>query len=108
MAIDHTSDSPSWYVRAVRIVEIAYTPVKSLALLYPSEIELTPTGVLANRRFYLMDERQQMENGKRLGELVKVTPDFDAATNRLTLDFPDGTHVADTVQLAEPVETSFF
>src|SRR5438105_1297074 len=71
-------------VRAVRIVEIAYTPVKSLGLVYPPDVELTPTGVPANRRFYLMDERSQMVNGKRLGTLVQVTPSYDPPTSRLT------------------------
>jgi uncharacterized protein YcbX len=92
----------------VRIVEIAYSPVKSLALLNPPEVDLSPTGLPANRRFYLMDEQHQMLNGKRLGGLVQVSPDFDPATNRLTLRFPDRSEISDTVRLADPVQTSFF
>jgi uncharacterized protein YcbX len=91
----------------VRIVEIAYSPVKGLGLLYPPEVELTALGVASNRRFFLVDERRQMVNGKRLGKLVQVKPELDDATNRLTLRFPDGGVVSDLVQLGEAVETSF-
>jgi uncharacterized protein YcbX len=91
----------------VRIVEIAYTPVKGLGLLYPFEVELTAVGVPSNRRFFLVDEQLQMVNGKRLGKLVQVRPDFDEVEHRLTLRFPEGGLVSDVVELGEPVETSF-
>jgi uncharacterized protein YcbX len=91
----------------VRIVEIAYTPVKGLGLPYPSEVELTAQGVASNRRFFLVDEHLQMVNGKRLGKLVQVKPELDEADNRLTLRFPEGRTVSDVVELGEAVETSF-
>src|SRR5919199_2671052 len=91
----------------VRIVEIAYSPVKGLGLLYPSEVELTALGVASNRRFFLVDEHLQMVNGKRLGKLVQGKPELDEAENRLTLRFPEGGLVSDVVELGEPVETSF-
>jgi uncharacterized protein len=91
----------------VRIVEIAYSPVKGLGLLYPSEVELTAAGVASNRRFFLVDEHLQMVNGKRLGKLVQLKPELDEAENRLTLRFPDGGLVSDVVELGEPVQTSF-
>jgi uncharacterized protein len=91
----------------VRIAEIAYSPVKGLGLLYPSEVELGPLGLARNRRFFLVDERLQMVNGKRLGTLVLVTPELDETANRLTLRFPDGALVSDVVELGEEVETTF-
>ncbi len=91
----------------MRIVEIAYSPVKGLGLLYPSEVELTPPGVPSNRRFFLVDERLQMVNGKRIGKLVQVKPELDEAENRLTLRFADGGLVSGVVELGEWVETSF-
>jgi len=94
-------------VASVRIVEIAYTPVKGLGLLYPSEVELTASGMANNRRFFLADDRLQIVNGKRLGELVRVKPDWDEATNRLTLRFPDGGLVSGVVELGAAVETTF-
>lgn len=91
----------------MRIVEIAYSPVKGLGLLYPSEVELTSLGVTANRRFFLVDEHLQMVNGKRLGKLVQIQPEFDEAENRLTLRFPEGAQVSDVVELGQDVVASF-
>jgi uncharacterized protein YcbX len=91
----------------MRIVEIACSPVKGLGLLYPSEVELTRLGVASNRRFFLVDERLQMVNGKRLGKLVQVTPELDEAESRLTLRFPDGGVVSGQVERGDAVETSF-
>jgi uncharacterized protein len=91
----------------VRIVEIAYTPVKGLGLSYPSEIDLTSEGAAGNRRFFVVDERQQLVNGKRLGRLVKVKPEWDGAGNRLTLRFPDGQVVSDVPVPGETLETNF-
>lgn len=91
----------------MRTVEIAYTPVKGLGLLYRSEVELTERGVPSNRRFFLVDDHLQMVNGKRLGKLVLIKADFDEAENRLTLHFPEGGVVSGVVELGEPAETGF-
>lgn len=91
----------------MRIVEIAYSPVKGLGLLYPSEVELTALGVAANRSFFLVDEHLQMVNGKRLGKLVQVKPELDEAENRLTLRFPEARLVSGVVELGQPIESSF-
>jgi uncharacterized protein YcbX len=91
----------------VRIVEIAYTPVKGLGLLYPAEVELTALGVATNRSFFLVDEHLQMVNGKRLGKLVQVKPELDEADNRLTLRFPDAGLVSGVVELGQAIESSF-
>ena len=91
----------------MRIVEIAYSPVKGLGLLYPSEVELTKLGVPNNRRFFLVDEHLVMVNGKRLGTLVQVKPELTEGADRLTLRFPEGESVSDVVELGEEVVTSF-
>ena len=92
---------------SVRIVEIAYSPVKGLGLLYPSEVELTALGVSTNRRFFLVDDHLQMVNGKRMGNLVQVRPELDEVEKRLTLHFPEGGRVSDVVDLGQEVVTSF-
>lgn len=91
----------------MRVVEIAYSPVKGLGLLFPPEVELTSRGLASNRRFFLIDEHRQMVNGKRLGALVRVKPELDEEDSRLTLRFPDGTLVSEVVEPGEAVETSF-
>jgi uncharacterized protein len=87
---------------------ISIAPVKGLGLVHPEAVELGRSGVAANRAFYLVDERGQMVNGKRLGPLVTIAPTYDPALETLTLVFPDGTVVAGHVATAEEVTTSFF
>lgn len=91
----------------MRIIEIAYTPVKGLGLLHASEVELTPCGMPGNRSFFVLDDQLQIVNGKRLGQLVQVQPEFDQASNRLTLRFPDGTAVTDAIEPGEAVPSTF-
>ena len=91
----------------MQIVEIAYTPVKGLGLLHADEVELTELGVASDRRFFVVDERQLLVNGKRLGKLVQVVPELDAAGSRLTLRFPGGEQVGGVVELGDPIEASF-
>src|SRR5207244_6851733 len=65
-------------------------------------------GVRENRRFYLVDERGRMVNGKRVRELVGVVPEYDDAVGTLALRLPDGGRVAGEVALGEQVRTDFY
>lgn len=85
---------------------ILTTPVKSMALQQPEQIELTTDGIVDNRRFYLIDHRDRLFVGRRFGPLVQVRPEFDGTV--LTLTFPSGEVVSDTIQLGETVETNFY
>jgi uncharacterized protein len=90
----------------ISVTALSITPVKSTRLQEVERIELGRTGVPDNRRFYVVDGRRHLMNGKRLGELSAIVAEYDAP--RLTLSFPDGTTVADDVRLGEEVETKFF
>src|SRR5271154_4512976 len=90
------------------VTALAITPVKGLRICAREEVMLERTGVRENRRFYLIDERARMVNGKRIGILSAVRADFDEDADRLTMCFPDGTRVSATVQLGEALETRFF
>ncbi len=87
---------------------LATTPVKGLRICARDEVMLERTGVADNRRFYLIDERARMVNGKRIGVLSAVRADFDVDALQLTMSFPDGSRVADVVQIEGAVETRFF
>lgn len=88
------------------VAMILTTPVKSMALTQPEEIELTADGILENRRFYLIDQRDRLFVGRRFGPLVQIRPEFDGTV--LTLSFPTGEVVSDTIELGERVETNFY
>ena len=70
--------------------------------------DVTDAGLVGDRRFHLVDETGRLVNNKRLGSLMLVVADYDTATNRLSLTFPDGTVVADEVTLGGALETGFY
>lgn len=90
------------------VTALATTPVKGFRICARDEVMLTRAGVPDNRRFYLIDEDARMVNGKSIGILSAVCADYDADTGRLTLVFPDGREVADTVRLGAEIQTRFF
>lgn len=83
------------------------TPVKGLRVVRRDAIELTATGVADDRRFYLVDERGRMVNGKQLGALNEVVATIDG--DELALAFPGGRRVAGPLAFGEePLATTFF
>ena len=90
----------------ISVTALSITPVKSTRLQEVDRIALGLTGVPDNRRFYVVDRRRHLINGKRLGELNAIVAQY--AAPRLKLTFPDGTVVEDDVRLGEEVETKFF
>jgi uncharacterized protein YcbX len=83
------------------------TPVKGLRVVAHDEIELTRDGADGDRRFYLVDERGWVVNGKQLGNLNEVVATYDHAGRELELRFPGGVCVAGTIELGEPLQTRF-
>lgn len=91
----------------MQVAWLSMTPVKSMRLQTPDTLELGPTGVRGDRRFYLVDDEGALVNAKRLPALLTVRPEFEGG--RLVLRFPDGSTVEDEVRDSdETVETSFY
>jgi uncharacterized protein YcbX len=97
------AESPS-----ARVVRISVAPVKSLGLVHPGEVLLEPGGVVGNRRLWLRDEKGALYAGKRDGALMRIRPQWDEATRRLALIFPDGDRVEGVVELGELVEAELY
>lgn len=90
------------------VTALATTPVKGLRICERSEVMLERTGVPDNRRFYLIDERARMVNGKRIGILSAVRADYDPDAALLRMIFPDGSQASDVVRLGGEIQTRFF
>lgn len=91
----------------MRVAWLSMTPVKSTRLQTVDAIELDPTGVRGDRRFYVVDEAGELVNAKRLPALLTVQPEVD--DGRLTLRFPDGSTVEDEVRDTDEIlVTSFY
>ena len=90
------------------VVRISIAPVKALGLVHPDEVTFTPGGVAGDRRFWLVDADGRLFNNKRHGPMVRVRPEWDEATRRLALTFPDGGRVEGVVELGEPVAAELY
>jgi len=93
---------------AARVVRISIAPVKSLGLVHPDEVTVEAGGVAGDRRFWLRDGTGRLFNGKRDGAVHQVRPEWDEATRRLVLTFPDGERVEGVVELGEEVEAEMY
>ena len=80
---------------SIRVARINVTPVKSLRLHHPDEVELGPDGAREDRRFLLVDDGRRLYNGKRDTSLVRASAAWDAGERRLAVTMPDGTLVED-------------
>ncbi len=90
------------------VAGLAVTAVKGTRLQDVHEVLLERDGARGNRRFFVIDERGRMVNGKQLGALQTVVADFSEGDRRLVLTFPDGMKVEGSVELDGSVETRFY
>jgi uncharacterized protein YcbX len=90
------------------VVRISIAPVKGLALVHPNGVLLEEIGVRENRRFHIVDVDGRRYNQLRNGALVQVAQEYDAAEERLTLRFPDGSVVRGEVRVDGEVTTDFY
>ena len=91
-----------------RVVRICIAPVKALHVVNPDEVELTHAGVAGDRRFWLVDRNRRLVNGKDHPELMRVRPEWDEASRRLSLAFPDGSVVEGEVEPGEPFAAELY
>jgi len=93
----------------ITVRRLSIAPVRGLGLEHPDSVELGPTGVLEDRRFYLTDDQGRLLDRLRLGRLVQVSAHTDSGGRRLGLAFPDGRVVeGDVTDLGDAVETFIY
>ncbi len=80
--------------------------IKGTRLLRTDQVVLDERGAAGDRRFFVMDERARMLNGKQLGALQQIVATL--ADGRLALEFPDGRVVEDAVQHGRQVTAKFY
>jgi uncharacterized protein YcbX len=90
----------------IRVSALSVCAIKAMRLRKLDAIQLGPDGADGNRRFYLIDDRGRMVNGKTVGALQAIIADADG--DRLRLTFPEGERVEGKVAYGNTVETSFF
>lgn len=92
----------------ITVTGLALTAVKAMRFTPVDCIELGDRGAVGDRSFYVVDERDEMINGKRLGRLQTIIPAYDRGAGELTLTFPDGQEVSGPISYGETLTTRFF
>jgi uncharacterized protein YcbX len=92
----------------ITVARISIAPVKALALVFPPEVELTRTGVVGDRCFWLCDAAGRLVNNKRHGALALIRPAWDEQGGELALAFPGGPVVSGLVELGKEVEATLY
>lgn len=92
----------------VTVSGLNITPVKGTQLREVQEIRLGHNGVRENRRFYLVDDQDEMVNSLRRGQLQTSVFSYSDSDRRLRLELPDGRVLEETVELGPDVSTQFY
>jgi uncharacterized protein YcbX len=92
-------------VRAT-VTALSVTPIKATRLRTVESIELDTIGARGNRRFFVIDDRDRMINGKQLGGLQTVV--CECSDDQLRLTFADGNSVQGPVTHREEITARFF
>jgi len=92
----------------VRVARLSIAPVRGLGLQHPASIDVDESGVVEDRRFYLIDEHGRMVDRLLAGELVRVSAETNPGASWLKLTFPDGRVLEGSVVLDEPVRTEVY
>jgi uncharacterized protein YcbX len=82
--------------------------VKGLALEHPDAIDVTPNGVVEDRRFYLIDDTGRLIDGLVAGTIVQVAAHTNPEASELRLTFPDGRVVDGDVRVGEAISTFMY
>lgn len=92
----------------VTVSGLNITPVKGTQLRGVDEIRLERNGVRENRRFYLIDDQDEMVNSLRLGALHTAVFFYSDEERRLRGELADGRVVEEPVVLGAAVQTRFY
>jgi uncharacterized protein YcbX len=87
------------------VARFSISPVRSLGLQHPTEIDDTEVGVVEDRRFFLTDDANRLIDRIIIGPLVRIEARIDPGATMLWMRFPDGEVIEDEVELGEAVET---
>jgi uncharacterized protein YcbX len=93
---------------SITVSDLSITAVKGTRVRTVDAIELGPTGARGDRRFFVVDDRGRMVNGKVVAGLQTVIAEWSEDTRELALTFADGTRAAGVVDGGPAVATTFF
>jgi len=69
----------------MHVTRLSVTPIKGLELHHPEAIEVTGTGAVGDRLFYLVDDRDTLVSVAKTGGLYGLRADYDDAAGVLSI-----------------------
>ena len=91
-----------------RVSRLSTTAIKGLGVVHPDVVDLTPTGVVGDRRFFLVDPDDALRSAFRTGAWMGYTAAYDAEADALTVTCPDGSEVTGEVRLGDALVADFY
>ena len=93
----------------ITVSALRVAPVKGLACVERSTVDLGPTGVAEDRRLFLLRADGSVVTLRRYPQLGRVVPDLDLVAGMLTVRLPDGNTARSEVgDAGEPVQAHLF
>jgi hypothetical protein len=92
----------------MRVSLLSVTPVKGLALHHPTHVDVTADGIVGDRAFFLVDDKDVPISCTDLGGIMRLSADYDAGTGVLSVHGPDGLMRSDVVERGEPLTPDFY
>ena len=91
---------------SVTVTALHTAAMKGTRVRSVEQVVLDERGAADDRRYFVIDERDRMRNGKQIGSLQAVVALPE--DGRLRLEFPDGSAVEDRVELGDELTAQFF
>lgn len=91
---------------SVTVTALYTAAIKGTRVRSVEQVVLDERGAAGDRKFFVVDDRDRMRNGKQLGGLQAIVAHFEPPS--LRLQFPDGSMVENEIALGEPVTAQFF
>ena len=90
------------------VENIYVSPVKSMGLSRPGQVHVDFSGIVEDRRFYLLDQHGRPLTQRQVGSLVQLEAEYQLEPEWLGLALPNGTRVEGPVELGEEVTTAMW
>lgn len=81
----------------INVEKIHISPVKSLGLIHPDKVYVSEKGIPEDRRFFLLDEDNKLVTQRQIGKLTQILSDYCPNSGKLSLKFPDGSTLEETI-----------
>ena len=92
----------------MKIEAIYIAPVKSLALVSPARVHVGARGIVEDRRFFIISDRDRLVTQREIGALAQVRASYAIEPEVLRMEFPDGGVVEDAPADGDAVSARFF